>query len=168
MMVRPISLNASRPWLRDVHRHLRPPVGWLFGVEILDDSGARIGIACAGRPTARNLQDGETCEITRVCTDGHRNACSFAYGALRRAAVALGYRRIYTYTTQGEMGSSVRAADFVLDAEHTGGGASRSSIQAASPGRRPTPKDPLGVAGHCSCPAGWVIVVTTYLDVRMM
>ena len=87
---RPISLNAARAWIAQVHRHLRRPIaGWLFGCEILRD-GVRVGVAAAGRPP-RMLQDGATVEIVRVAVlEGHRNACSFAYGRLRAAAVALG------------------------------------------------------------------------------
>lgn len=130
MKCRPISLNAAREWIAAVHRHLRRPItGWLFGVEIIDDRGERIGVACAGRPSARMLQDGTTCEITRVAVlEGHRNACSFAYGALRKAAVALGYERIVTYTLDGEEpGSSLRAAGFVDEGVAGGGEADRPS-----------------------------------------
>lgn len=117
MRVRPISLNAANKWMADVHRvHKRPCAGWLFGVAILADDGAVIGVAMAGRPKARHLQDGTTVEITRVAAlPGHPNACSFAYGALRRAAAALGYRRVYTYTLATEPGISPRAAGFVYD-----------------------------------------------------
>ena len=126
--VRPVSLNSARQWIAEQHRHLRRPVtGWLFGVEILRD-GKRIGVACAARPSARMLQDGVTCEITRVAVlEGERNACSFAYGALRRAAKALGYRRVFTYTLESEPGSSLRAAGFVDDGPAGGGEADRPS-----------------------------------------
>lgn len=128
MRVRPISQNAASPWMKENHRHLKRKVtGWLFGVEILDDYGNRIGVAICGRPAARMLQDGRTCEITRVATDGHRNACSFAYGALRRAAASLGYERVYTYTRVDEPGVSPRAAGFVFDGEAGGGEADRPS-----------------------------------------
>lgn len=130
MQVRPISLNAAREWIARTHRHLRRPItGWLFGVEILDDTGDRIGVACAGRPAARMLQDGVTCEITRVAVvEGAKNACSYAYGALRKAAVALGYQRIITYTIDGEEpGTSLRAAGFVDDGPAGGGEADRPS-----------------------------------------
>ncbi len=115
-------MNAARGWIAEVHRHLRKPItGWLFGVEILRD-GERIGVACAGRPKARALQDGETCEITRVAVlPGQFNACSFAYGALRKAAAALGYTRVVTYTLASEPGSSVQAAGFVRDGGVKGG-----------------------------------------------
>lgn len=136
MHCRPISLNAARKWISTTHRHLRRPItGWLFGVEIIDDeSWQRIGVACAGRPAARLLQDGLTCEITRVAViPGCRNACSFAYGALRRAAAALGYTRVVTYTLDGEEpGTSLRASGFV-DRGPAGGG------QADRPSRRRNP-----------------------------
>lgn len=127
--VRPISLNAARLWIGSCHRHLRRPVtGWLFGVEILDANGTRIGVACAARPSARLLQDGVTCEVSRVAVrPGKCNACSFAYGALRRAAVALGYLRVVTYTMHDEPGTSLRAAGFVDYGVAGGGQASRPS-----------------------------------------
>lgn len=129
MTVRPISLNASRAWIAQTHRHLRRPVtGWLFGVEIVDDDGHRIGVAMAARPSARHLQDGLTVEVSRVAVvEGAHNACSFAYGALRRAARALGYTRVITYTLVAEPGTSLRAAGFVRDGIVRGGEASRPS-----------------------------------------
>lgn len=141
MRVRPISLNAARQWIAQQHRHLRRPVtGWLFGVEILSDTGERIGVAMCGRPAARMLQDGVTCEVTRVAVmEGYPNACSFAYGALRRAAVALGYERVVTYTRADEPGVTVRAAGFVCDGPAGGGEADRPSRR-RGPVEDPTPK----------------------------
>ena len=37
------------------------------------------------------------------------------YGAAWRAAKALGYKKIYTYTRQSENGSSLRAAGWTFD-----------------------------------------------------
>lgn len=128
MKVRPISRNKARVWVNEHHRKLDMPQGWLFGVEVLDDDLGRLGVAMAGRP-CRLFDDGVTIEITRVCTLGARNACSFAYGALRRAGRALGYLRIYTYTHLDEPGTSPRAAGFVFDGFRGGGEADR-------PGRR--------------------------------
>jgi len=45
-----------------------------------------------------------------VATDGTPNACSMLYAACWRAAKALGYRRLVTYTQDGETGASLRAA----------------------------------------------------------
>lgn len=133
LAVRPISLNAAREWIASVHRHLKRPItGWLFGVEILRGE-KRIGVACAGRPASRMLQDGVTCEITRVAVlEGEKNACSFAYGSLRRAAAALGYQRVITYTLDGEEpGTSLRAAGFVDEGQAGGGEANRPSRKRA-------------------------------------
>jgi hypothetical protein len=128
LTVRPISFNAAREWIARTHRHLREPVtGWLFGVEILM-SDKRVGVACVGRPKARMLQDGLTCEVTRVAVvEGARNACSFAYGALRKAAIALGYQRVLTYTRHDEHGVSLRASGWTCDGEAGGGEWTRPS-----------------------------------------
>lgn len=129
-VVRPISRNEAIRWVADCHRHLRRPVtGWLFGVQILKPSPeglVRVGVAIAGRP-CRMLQDGVTVEITRVATDGTENACSFAYGRLRKAASALGYTRVITYTRADEPGASLRAAGFVCEGPAGGGEWSRPS-----------------------------------------
>jgi len=58
--------------------------------------------------------------VTRVASDGYVNACSQAYGALRRAAVALGYVRLVTYSLPDEGGASLRAAGWRLDGEVLG------------------------------------------------
>lgn len=128
----PATRNAAREWVNENHRHLRMPPGWLFGVWVYEGERC-VGVACAGRP-CRMLQDGFTVEITRVCTDGSYNACSFAYGALRRAAVALGYIRVVTYTRMDEPGTSLRAAGFRDEGEAGGGEWSR-------PSRRRDPND---------------------------
>jgi hypothetical protein len=87
------------------------PQGALFALGV-EKGGELVGVAIVGRPVGRGLQDGRTVEITRVATDGTRNACSFLYGRCRRAAAALGYRRVITYTRQDESGASPRAAGF--------------------------------------------------------
>lgn len=55
------------------------------------------------------LDNGTTAEVIRVATDGTRNACSFLYGAAKRAAQAMGYRKVITYTLPEEGGASLRA-----------------------------------------------------------
>ena len=55
------------------------------------------------------LDDGLTLEVNRCATDGARNACSMLYGAAWRAAQALGYVRVVTYTLTSEGGFSLRA-----------------------------------------------------------
>ncbi|MEV5935266.1 XF1762 family protein [Streptomyces sp. NPDC052079] len=67
-------------------------------------------MAIVGRPVARHLDDGATLEVTRTATDGARNANSLLHGAAWRAAKALGYWRLVTYTQDGESGASLRGA----------------------------------------------------------
>jgi hypothetical protein len=112
--LRPISVQDAKPLIARWHRHNLAPKSGMFAAAVA--AGDRVcGVAVIGRPVARELQDGFTAEIVRVATDGTRNACSKLYAAGRRAAVALGYRRVYTYTLASESGASLRAAGFVLD-----------------------------------------------------
>jgi hypothetical protein len=80
-----------------------------------------VAVAIVGKPVARLLDDGFTAEVTRLASDGAPNACSMLYGACWRAARALGYRRLVTYTLAEERGSSLRAAGWRLVGEAGGG-----------------------------------------------
>lgn len=115
----PISLKSAKSWVNEHHRHNQAPVGWKWGVA-LEEHGVQVGVAMAGRPVARGLDDGVTLEVTRVCTLGHKNANSMLYGAIARAAAALGYQRLITYTLKSESGSSLRASGFREDGEVRG------------------------------------------------
>lgn len=70
--------------------------------------GKLVGVAVAGRPVARRLDDGKTLEILRVATDGTPNATSFLYGRVRRIAQLMGYKKVVTYTLDEESGASLR------------------------------------------------------------
>lgn len=119
----PVTLQQANDFVRRLHRHNKPVTGHRFSVGVADEAGTLRGVAIVGRPVAPRLDDGKAAEITRLCTDGARNACSMLYGAARRAARALGYRPIYTYTLPDEGGASLRAAGFALDKEDAGGSA---------------------------------------------
>ena len=76
-----------------------------------------IGVAIAGRPLARLLDDGFTLEITRVCSKPEfKNLNSFLYGRVKRLAQLFGYKTLITYTLQEESGSSLRGSGFEIDA----------------------------------------------------
>lgn len=109
----PITQREAFAFVKRLHRHHKPPQGSICQVAISDGEKIR-GVGIAGRPVARNLQDGFTAEITRCCTDGAKNGCSMIYGALWRAVRALGYRRLITYTLPQEGGSSLKASGFKL------------------------------------------------------
>jgi hypothetical protein len=114
----PVTKDRARRFVGDLHRHNLPPAKTsVFQVGCVDETGNVRGVAIVGYPIARALHDGATLEVWRVCTDGTRNACSMLYGSCKRAAKALGYRRLYTYTLQSEPGASLKASGWVLDAE---------------------------------------------------
>jgi hypothetical protein len=118
----PVTLETANDFVRRLHRHNKPVTGSKFCVGV--QTGEQlVGVAIVGRPVAPKLDDGLTAEITRVCTDGTRNAASMLYGACRKAARAMGYDRIFTYTLPEEGGASLRAAGFKLDKEDAGGSA---------------------------------------------
>lgn len=115
-----IELSEANAFVRAHHRHHKPVVGHLFSLgAVLSDK--IVGVVIVGRPVSRMRDDGLTAEVTRLCTDGTRNACSFLYGAAARAAFALGYRRIGTYILDSESGSSLRACGWRLLGERGGG-----------------------------------------------
>lgn len=114
----PVTFRDACGYVAMWHRHHAAPAGHKFSVGVAtdqtDDEGADHvvlrGVAIIGRPVARHFDDGLTLEVTRLATDGTRNAPSALYGAAWRAAKALGYRRLITYTQQGESGGSLRGA----------------------------------------------------------
>jgi L-amino acid N-acyltransferase YncA len=110
LQIVPCSIGDAKAYVLQRHRHHPPPVSGLFAVAAATD--AVVGVAIVGRPTARRLQDGFTAEVTRLCTDGTQNACSMLYRASWRAARALGYRRLVTFTLAKEPGTSLIAAGF--------------------------------------------------------
>lgn len=125
LAVVPCTIRAARVFVGRHHRHHAAPVGGLFALAV-EHAGEVVGVAIVGRPVARGLQDGRTAEVTRVCVvEGARNACSMLYGAAWRAARALGYHRLVTYTMPEESGASPRGAGWRLLGQAGGGSWSR-------------------------------------------
>lgn len=116
----PMTLAEANAFVEAHHRHHQPVPGAKFCLGASD--GARIvGVAIVGRPVARLLDNGWTLEVNRTCTDGTRNANSLLYGAAWRAARALGYRRLITYTLPTESGASLLGAGWKCIGERGGG-----------------------------------------------
>ena len=120
-----IDLDEANAFVAALHRHHRPVVGHLFSLGAAKD-GKIVGVAIVGRPVARMRDDGVTAEVTRLCTDGTRNACSFLYGASARAVFALGFKRIGTYILASEPGTSLMGAGWRRIGEAGGGSWSRA------------------------------------------
>jgi hypothetical protein len=116
----PVTLTEAKAFVGAEHRHHAPPVGHRWSIGAGAD-GKLVGVVVVGRPVARMADDGLTAEVTRLATDGTKNACSLLYSAAARAATAMGYRRIQTYILASEPGTSLRAAGWTCEGP-TGGG----------------------------------------------
>lgn len=136
LTLKPLTFAAACEFIAKHHRHHKPPQGHKFSIGVYRDS-VLAGVAVVGRPVARMADDGFTAEVTRLCTDGTRNACSVLYSACARAAKAMGYARIITYILESEHGTSLKASGWQFE-QHSGGGSwSRG-------GRERDDKHPLG------------------------
>lgn len=114
-----ITLDEANAFVAKHHRHHGEVVGHRYSIGAA--AGDKIvGVVIVGRPVARLRDDGLTLEVTRLCTDGTRNACSFLYGAAARAAFALGYKKIGTYILASENGASLKASGWRLVGEVKG------------------------------------------------
>lgn len=134
----PCTVKAARAMVKVWHRHLPDIQGGLFAVRVLAPDGTCVGVGVAGNPS-RLWQHQAKLVISRVATTGHENACSALYGALCRAAKALGYREVWTYTLPEEPGTSLRAAGFI-DMGLTRGGEHDRPSRPRKPAPRPDKK----------------------------
>lgn len=133
----PIFQTEAFEFIRCHHRHHKKPVGSIFQIACSARYDACevktrkqiyvyeiVGVVVVGRPNARMTQEndnGLTAEVTRLCTDGTKNACSMLYAAAWRAARAIGYRKLITYILSEEPGTSLNAAGWRLIGERGGG-----------------------------------------------
>ena len=119
MEIRPITFRTASDYVNQYHRHHRATTGCKFCIGVYEDDNLH-GVAVCGRPVSRMLDDGLTCEINRVCTDGATNACSMLYVACCRVAKAMGYKRVVTYILESENGASLKASNFICEGEAGG------------------------------------------------
>lgn len=140
----PITFREACAFVQALHRHNKPPRGHKFSIGVRGQGGALVGVAMAGRPIARHFDDGATLEINRTCTDGTKNANSMLYGAIWRAAKAMGYVRCITYTQHDESGASLRAAGWVRVKELP---ARKSWAESTGDPEKRALRDPVGNGG---------------------
>lgn len=116
----PIDFKTANEFVSTIHRHHGKVAGHKFSIAITDGENIR-GVAMVGRPISRHKDDGWTLEVTRCCTDGVENGCSMLYRSCWRAAQALGYKKLITYTLFNESGSSLKGAGWKLLGINRGG-----------------------------------------------
>jgi hypothetical protein len=120
MNIVPISFEEACIFIKNHHRHHKPPVGHKFSIACEVD-GEILGVCVVGRPVSRHEDNGWTLEVTRMCADGTKNVCSKLYRTAWNVAKNLGYKKLITYILDSENGASVRAAGYALIGEAGGG-----------------------------------------------
>ena len=126
MKIRPISFRDACAFINAHHRHHHQPQGHKFSLSLIHDDKV-VGVVIVGRPVSRMRDDGLTAEVTRLCTDGTKNAASKLYAAARRVAGAMGYEHVITYILDTEPGTSLLVAGWIMDGFCGGGTWNRTS-----------------------------------------
>ena len=122
LQVRPSQLDEANAFVKALHRHHKPATGyrWAISAWKFDSFWQLCGVAIVGRPVARKTDQRMVAEVTRLCTDGTRNACSILYAAAARACEAMGFDKIQTFILGTESGISLKAAGWVEEATTPG------------------------------------------------
>jgi len=167
----PLTLKQANDLVASLHRHHKPALSHRFsiGVEetvkcpecygwdnIIDPAcekcsgsgwASRItGAAIIGRPVARGCDPYNVAEVTRLVTDGTKNACSILYAAAARIAREMGFTKIQTYILEDEPGTSLLAAAWSFESKTAGGdwnvGAQKRTGRGIGPRRTDQPQNP--------------------------
>ncbi len=117
----PVNLSTANAFVDKHHRHHSSVRGCKFCIGVVDTNNRLRGVVIAGRPVSRMLDDGQTLEVTRCCTDGIVNGCSKLYSTVAKIARHMGYQSIVTYTMIDETGASLRASGWKLTGNSLGG-----------------------------------------------
>lgn len=114
LKTRPTTLKEANAFVGKIHRHHDATVGhrFSFGAEL---AGELVGTVICGRPVAPKTEQYKILEVTRLCTDGTRNACSFLYGGAAKIGKIMGFQRIQTFILPTESGVSLKAAGWIFD-----------------------------------------------------
>jgi hypothetical protein len=116
LVLRPITLKVANRFVGIEHRHVGPVVGCKFALAaFLGDH--MVGVVIVARTTAQGLDSPLRAEVTRLATDGTRNACSFLYQRAKRSVQSMGYTSLKTYTRTDESGASLRAIGACCETE---------------------------------------------------
>lgn len=115
----PLELKQANEFVESLHRHHDPVHRDKMRIGC-ETNGELVGVVQLGRPVSRVLDDGKTIEVTRLCSDGTSNVCSFLYGKAARLAKEIGYEKIITYILETEIGTSLKAAGWYKEADIRG------------------------------------------------
>ena len=131
MRTAPLTLADANAYIAEFHRHHKPVQGHRFSIAAMDETGI-VGVAIVGRPVARNCNPYMTAEVTRLCTEGGKNVCSFLYAACARVCKEMGFTKIQTYILEEEPGTTLKAAGWIHEADTVGGDWNQSKANAGT------------------------------------
>lgn len=113
----PLSLKRLNEYVEQHHRHHKKVQGHKFSLGVVDEQHTDsaglpllLGACSVGRPVARLVDANSTLEVTRLVTNGTKNACSILYARSAQIAKLMGYKKIQTYILETELGSSLKAS----------------------------------------------------------
>lgn len=109
MRATPITRDKANEIVSLWHSHHKPVRVHRFAIGALEGPDL-VGVVIVATPVAPALCDGVTFEVTRLCTNGHKNAASFLLGRAWAASKAMGVERLISYTRADELGTCYRAA----------------------------------------------------------
>jgi hypothetical protein len=121
LTVIPVTLKQANELVSKLHRHHKPCVRHRFSIAVQDDDGTLRGAAIVGRPTGRKNPQYAWAEVTRLVTDGTKNACSMLYAAVARICKEMGFDRVQTFILDSETGVSLKASGWKFDKLSEGG-----------------------------------------------
>ena len=73
MIVVPLSLKDANDFVEKHHRHHKPVLRCKWQIGAMKDDNL-VGVCMAGSPVARAFDHMKVIEVTRLCTDGTKNA----------------------------------------------------------------------------------------------
>ena len=114
LFVRRITIARANSYIAAHHRHHKRVRGGIFALAVFTSDGHIAGVAIVGQPVARGCNHELVAEVTRLATDGTKNACSSLYGAAASVCTAMGYLEIQTYILASEPGTSLKAAGWSM------------------------------------------------------
>jgi hypothetical protein len=138
----PLTRDEANAFIAKHHRHCGRVQGHRAAIGLEIDGGGLVGVAIIARPCRALQVDRFMVEVVRLCVapGAPRGACSWLYARARRAAAALGFRRVTTMTLDRESGASLRGAGWALWAKR----GPRAGWSAPSRPRRALPTDLTG------------------------
>jgi len=123
LLIVPLELRDANCLVSRWHRHHKEVQGHRFSIGCINtETKELVGAAIVGRPVARLINYKNTLEVTRLVTNGTKNACSMLYSACARIGKEMGYHKIQTYILETESGISLKASGWMCELDHAGGG----------------------------------------------